>query len=192
MGWFWTSWSDVGIAVARATLAFITVVAFTRITGLRSYAKMSSTDFITTLAIGSVTAATIMSLETSLVASLCALGALFAFQFLSAWSERYDTMERALNNQPVLLMAGRQMLHENMRRVNCTPGDVYGKLREANVAHADQILAVVFETTGEISVIHSDEDTVEFDLAFFAGVKDREKLKSLSERFQPTGSWTLE
>ena len=180
MDWLWTNWHDVGVACARALLAFGMVLIFSRLVGLRSYAKMSSTDFITTLAIGSVTAAIVMNLTTSLVAGAVALGTLYAAQWASAWLERFDSVERVINNQPMLLMVGDEMIDEHLRRVNCTPTDVYGKLREANVTSRDQILAVVFETTGDISVLHGDRDSFRYEPMLFDGIHGHERIR---ERF---------
>lgn len=184
MDWLWTGWSDVGVAVSRAAIAFVAVILLTRLVGLRSYAKMSSSDFIATLAIGSATAAAVMSLGTSLIAGLCAIGGLFALQWLTAYLERFKGFEKMLNNQPVMLMIGHELLHDNIARVNCTPTDVYSKLREANVTHPDQILAVVFETTGDISVLHSENETFRFDPKIFDGIDGSERLRDLGERFQ--------
>ncbi len=52
-------------------------------------------------------------------------------------------------------MAGNRFLDENLRR---TEDDVRAKVREADVQNYDQVLAVVLETTGDISVGHGDAD----------------------------------
>lgn len=38
-----------------------------------------------------------------------------------------------------------------------TESDLRAKLREANVLELSQVQAVVFETTGDIAVLHSDK-----------------------------------
>ncbi len=63
-------------------------------------------------------------------------------------------------------MAGDKMIDDNLRKANVTRADVYGKLREANALNYGQVLAVIFETTGDISVLHSsdpDKATIEPD-----------------------------
>ncbi len=52
-------------------------------------------------------------------------------------------------------MAGNRFLDENLRR---TEDDVRAKVREADVQNYDQVLAVVLETTGDISVVHGDTE----------------------------------
>lgn len=48
------------------------------------------------------------------------------------------------------------MLHDNMRKARVTESDLWSKLREANVLNLNQVRAVVFEATGDISVLHGD------------------------------------
>ena len=45
-----------------------------------------------------------------------------------------------------------------------------GKLREANVLQLSQVKAVIFETTGDISVLHS-EDQIDIDAIIMEDVK---------------------
>ena len=184
MEWLWTNWHDVGVAAARAVCVIIAVLVLTRLTGLRSYAKMSSTDFFTTLAIGSGIAAVILNFSSSLVASLVAIALLFGFQWLSARLERAG-FEGALNNAPVLLMAGERVLEDRLAQVNCTKAGIYAKLREASVTHPDQILAVVFETTGDISVLHSDASPIRYDPAIFDGITGAEALRDTTAQPEP-------
>lgn len=63
-----------------------------------------------------------------------------------------------MDNSPLLLMDGGTILEENLRKARVTEGDLRSKLREANVTSLSQVKAVVFETTGNISVLHKDDD----------------------------------
>ena len=64
-------------------------------------------------------------------------------------------MGRIIDNNPLLLMDGPNILEENLRKARVTKGDLRSKLREANVLQLSQVKAVIFETTGDISVLHS-------------------------------------
>jgi len=63
---------------------------------------------------------------------------------------------QAINNQPILLMDGPTILHENLKKAQLTVADLHSKLREANVLNYRQVKAVVFETTGDVSVLHTN------------------------------------
>lgn len=51
-------------------------------------------------------------------------------------------------------MDGTTILYDNMKAVRVTEGDLRSKLRESNVAKLSDIKAVIFETTGDMVVIH--------------------------------------
>ena len=55
-------------------------------------------------------------------------------------------------------MKKEEILWSNMKKSKVTEGDLRVKLREANVLRLLEVKAVVFETTGDISVLHSSKD----------------------------------
>ncbi len=71
---------------------------------------------------------------------------------------RYNWFRQLIDNQPTLLMDGEVLLKDNMKSVRVTEGDIRSKLRESNVTQLSEIKAVIFETTGDIVVIHKEHD----------------------------------
>ena len=49
-------------------------------------------------------------------------------------------------------------IENNMQKCKVTKSDLKAKLREANVIHLSEVKAVVFESTGDISVLHGSDD----------------------------------
>ncbi len=78
-----------------------------------------------------------------------------------------------IDNRPLLLMVGREMLDDNLRQARVTADDLRSKLREANVLNYDQLRAVVLEQTGDVSVLHGDAD---IDPDLLTDVRDGERL----------------
>ncbi len=155
--WLATSWEAAGLVVLSTVLIFIAVLVATRIAGLRSFSKMSSFDFAMTVAVGSVMATTSLTSTTPVAHGVLALVGLYGFQALIARiREHSDRFSDLVDNTPTLLMAGSTVLHDHLRSVRVTESDVRAKLREANVIDYDDVLAVVLETTGDISVLHGD------------------------------------
>lgn len=126
-----------------------------RIAGLRSLSKMSSFDFLVTVAMGS-TLATVAATSTSLTTGALALVSLLSVQAAVATFRRKSRIGTLVDNEPMLLMSGSTIHEEALSNCRVTRSDVIAKLREANVASMDQVLAVVLETTGDISVLHGD------------------------------------
>ena len=153
------------------------LVLLTRLAGLRSFSKMSSFDFAITVAIGSVVGGSVITRDPPLLQALFALAALFAVKMIVAVLRvRSSHVNRVVDNEPLLLMVGREILSENLVRARLTEGDLWAKLREANVLDLGQIEAVVMESTGDVSVLHRGEGEARLDPELLKGVRDRERF----------------
>lgn len=168
-----TTWTSLWLVIASTLGIFAAVVTYTRIAGLRSFSKMSSFDFAMTVAVGSLMATVALS-NSSLLDGVVALATFYVVQAGVALLRRHHQFSKVVDNQPLVLMAGRRMLSDNLRRARVTGDDVRAKLREANVYNYDTLRAVILETTGDISVVHGDG---ELDLDIFQNVFDNEELE---------------
>lgn len=149
------SWSQLGYVAVSAAAMLAAIVVVVRIVGLRSFSKMSSFDFAITVAMGSILASVAIS-GSSLVDGVAAVAMLLALQTMVSLGRSRWKLSALVDNRPVLLMAGSEMLTENMKRTRVTSDDLRAKLRAANVLDYDQIRFVVFETTGDVSVVTGD------------------------------------
>ena len=84
---------------------------------------------------------------------------------------RMNWFKSVIDNTPILLMRGSKIYNENLRKARVAESDLRAKLREANVSNLDQVRAVVFETTGKISVIHTEDPKTKFDNYLLDDVK---------------------
>ena len=82
--WINTSWMAVWMVVLTTVGIYVSLIALTRIAGLRSFSKMSSFDFAITVAIGSIIASTILAKDPPLLQAMAALAALYALQMAVA------------------------------------------------------------------------------------------------------------
>lgn len=74
-------------------------------------------------------------------------------------------------------MIGEDIQHDQLAKAKMTVSDLHGKLREANVINYSQVRAVIAETTGDVSVLHCDDDSVELSPALLDGVIGAERMK---------------
>lgn len=137
---------------------YCTVILFTRIAGKRSFSKMSSFDFAMTIAIGSIIGSTLLLDSVNLTTGIAGLASVYILQQLVAYLRRFPSFGNIVENKPLYLMKGPKVLEDNLKRARVTKGDLRAKLREANIIRLSQVKAVVFETTGDISVLHAQED----------------------------------
>ncbi|MGB3776066.1 MAG: YetF domain-containing protein [Leeuwenhoekiella sp.] len=161
------------IKVLVSLLAIFTIIIIiTRISGLRTFAKMSSFDFASTIAIGSILATVVMNDGQSIIKGMVALAGIVAFQSIFTLVVRRSKKLRNLfTNNPILLMHSGKILYENLEKTNVGEDDLIAKLREANVIDFDEVLAVVLESTGDMSVLHHSGDK-KLMQKLLQGVKD--------------------
>lgn len=139
---------------------YVVVILYTRIFGKRSFSKMSSFDFAMTVAVGSIIASIILSDSVSFLEGALALLCVYGLQLTAAVLRRYKWFRNMVDNQPTLIMDGEKILYENMKAVRVTEGDLRSKLREANVVKLSEVKAVIFEATGDMVVLHKENDDV--------------------------------
>lgn len=145
-----------GLALGMMALTFVVIQI--RVVGLRSLSKMTSFDFVMTVALGSLVAGAAQASEWSGFAqALLAMVGLFLLQWSAARIRKAsDSFEHAVQNEPVLLMRDGKILQDALKATRVAKSDLYAKLREANVLDMASVRAVVLETTGDVSVLHGD------------------------------------
>ena len=145
--------------VASVLGVFSIIIAITRIFGLRTFAKMSSFDFASTIAVGSVLASVILNSDYSLLKGAVVLVAIIGFQTLFSFLVRkVDVFKKLFTNKPQIIMWNGKILHDKLKKCNVGQDDLIAKLREANVHDFNEVKAAIFESTGDVSVIHNKED----------------------------------
>ncbi|WP_373055769.1 DUF421 domain-containing protein [Zunongwangia sp. H14] len=161
--WFNTRWESIAAIAINAVGIYIAIIILTRISGKRSFSKMSSFDFAITVAIGSMVASTVLSKAVTISQGIAGLCLIYGMQMFVAFLRRFKGVSNAVDNTPLLLMDGREILKENLKKAKVTEGDLRSKLREANVLNLSQVRAVIFEATGDISVLHSQDKNEQFE-----------------------------
>ena len=134
------------------------VVLLVRVVGLRSFSKMTSFDFVMTVAMGSLVAGAAQATELSgFLQAMVAMPGLFFLQYVAARIRKdSDTFENAISNDPILLMRDGEINERALQQTRVSRDDLLAKLREANVLDFSEVRAVVLENTGDISVLHGD------------------------------------
>lgn len=170
--WIVTSAGSLAGVLLSAACIYLAVIVFTRLSGLRSFSKMSSFDFAMTVAVGSLIASAITTKNPPLFQAIIALAALYILQIaVAVMRQKSSFLKNLADNQPLLLMDGSEMLNENMKKARVTPDDLLAKLRESNITRLSQVKAVVMETTGDISVLHHENEQHQLEKTLMKGVR---------------------
>ena len=87
---------------------------------------------------------------------ILALAVLFLLRLFVARYRRHG-LTKAVDNSPLMLMDGPEILPEYLERAKITEADLLQSLRQKGITRLDQIQAVVMERDGSISVLKSGE-----------------------------------
>jgi len=161
--------TDGRILVSSAGI-MIGIILCIRLNGLRSLSKMSSFDFAVTVAIGSVLGATVLSDSPSMLDGTIAIAGLLLMQRVFGIGRVHLGLSRWVDNTPRILMRATEIDNRALRDTRVTQEDLFAKLREANVVRLEQVHAVILESTGDISVLHSDGNS-ELEQIVLSGVQ---------------------
>ena len=170
---FGASWSELAAIAVSAVAVYVAVIVLTRLAGVRALAKMSSFDFAATVAVGSTVASTALG-SSPLANGVVALAMLYGLQYAVATLRRRGLLGGVVDNEPILLMAGPEVLEGNLRHARVSRSELWSQLRMAGVHSREQVYAVVMETTGDMSVLRNGQP---FDPELLDGVRGVEVLR---------------
>lgn len=160
--WITTTWSTVLTVFLSTVLIYIVLILLTRFAGLRSFSKLSSFDFAVTIAIGAVIGGAIIAPDPPVLQAITAAASLFVLQILVNYiRSRIPFITKTVDNEPYLLMKGSQILEHNLKKARITQKEIRHELRQSNVTNLSQVIAVVLETNGEVSVLHHRDENCE-------------------------------
>ncbi len=149
----WPTWSAILVAVPIAYAGLLVVL---RISGKRTLSKLTAYGLTVTVAFGSLLASVIVSRSIPLGDGMLAFALLAGLQWtVGWWSTRSGVVARIVTAQPVLLACHGRIDETALRRERLRNEDVRSAVRSAGHASLHDVLAVVLETDGSLSVIRT-------------------------------------
>ncbi|WP_251805109.1 MULTISPECIES: YetF domain-containing protein [Antarcticibacterium] len=116
-----------------------------------------------------VIGAIIIALSATLAQGIVGVALIFLSWYFLKISRRNKNFTLP-GKRAILLMKDSKIFQENLSKVNLTEKDLRMKIQKLNLPAENKILAVVWERTGELSVLHSDKET-EVDEQILEGVE---------------------
>lgn len=156
---FWHGFEQIFRIFVVGIFAYIGIIIFIRITGLRTLARMSTFDFIIIAAIGASFGRILTAGEVSVSEALTAFMFLIFVQYsISLLEFRSAPFFRALSLQPTLLFFRGQYLKDSMNKQRIRKEDILAAARKHSINNLSHIEAIVLESDGTLSVIKKSSD----------------------------------
>ncbi|WP_126974778.1 DUF421 domain-containing protein [Frigidibacter oleivorans] len=150
-------WEGIVRTLAVGLLAYIALVAFLRISGKRTLAKLNAFDLVVTVALGSTLSAILLQESIALAEGATALALLIAMQyvvtFISVRSRRFAELVRA---EPALLVRDGTFCRETMKRERITEDEAMSAVRASGGSRLSQVASLILESDGTLSAVFRD------------------------------------
>lgn len=146
-------WSDIWRTLLVGVLAYAGLVAFLRISGKRTLAKLNAFDLVVTVALGSTLSAILLQESVALAEGLVAFATLILLQYAVTWSSvRWQGFARAVRSEPTMLVHEGAPVEGALRRQRITTEELESAVR-ANGGHTlGDARTIVLESDGTLSV----------------------------------------
>lgn len=147
-------WQALGLTLARGAVAYAVVIAYIRVSGNRTLAKMRAFDFLVTIALGTLLGSTIVSDGVPLWEGLAAMALLILLQYgVARASVASPTFNRIVTNDSILLFRDGAYDEKAMGRARVTRDEVLSAVRGAGMRDESGVLEVWLEVNGDLSVV---------------------------------------
>lgn len=148
-------------------MAYLSLVVILRVSGKRTLTKMNAFDFIVTIALGSILASIITSKDITIAQGLTAFFVLVIMQYIfTKLSVKSQAFSSLIKSQPALLYYNGEFLTQNMDKERVLEIEVRQAARSSGKDDMSEVMAVVLETDGSISVISNQSDEPSLDRLF--------------------------
>ncbi|GAB3271696.1 DUF421 domain-containing protein [Arthrobacter pigmenti] len=166
---------EAALVVISAVGMYFTFLILIRLLGQRVLASMSSFDLAAIIALGSIAGRSILGYTPTLTAGVIGVGTLLAMQAITGRIRQSRRGSAIVSNRPLLLMAGREVMADNLHRAHMVEDELHAKLRQAGVRTTSEVACVVLESTGAVSVLRRGEL---IDPQLLGNVEDASRIPS--------------
>lgn len=154
---FFQGWQGIVRTLLVGTLAYATLVAFIRIAGKRSLAKLNAFDLVVTVALGSILASILLQESIALAEGATAIGLLLILQYAVTYgSVRSPGFATLIRSEPSLLARDGMFCDTTMRQARLTRDEVMSAIRNAGATDISDAAFVILEADGSLSVSLKD------------------------------------
>ena len=161
--WFFDGWQPLFKTALVGIAIYVSLVVLLRVSGKRTLSKMNAFDFVITVALGSILAATLTGSSMTYARGMTAFALLVGLQYLVTWlAVRSDSFADLIKGDPTILYYKGRYFREAMLRERVPEGEILNAIRQSGQGAPAEIAAVLLESNGELIVMNevADDQTV--------------------------------
>lgn len=138
----------------RAVGAFAAVIFITRMVGKSEVGRLTVTDFVNGIVIGSIAATLVIELNEPAGYYTFGLFIFMVLTIISQWAGmKYRPLHKILNDDPTVVVHNGKILEGNMHKMRYTVDDLTSQLRQQGAFNITDVEFAVAEPNGQLSVL---------------------------------------
>lgn len=148
---------DIPELLLRITLGFFVLFTLTRIMGSKEISQMTFFNFVSAIAIGSISASLVIFSDVSIRNGLIALVGWAIFTLLSGYADiKSHRLRKITTGDPQIVIREGKIMEDTLRKTRLDLEELRAMLREKNVFSIKDVDYAIFETDGKLSVLKND------------------------------------
>lgn len=158
---FFTDFQTILRITIIGILAYILVIFIIRTAGKRSLSQMNAFDFVVTITLGSIIANILINQNLALFEGIYAFILIIFLQFITtSLSVKSDKFKEFIKSEPQLLFYKGEYYKKAMNKERIVTDEILQAIRSEGHGSLEDVLAVVLETDGQLSVLsHTDDES---------------------------------
>ncbi|WP_077623019.1 DUF421 domain-containing protein [Sediminibacillus massiliensis] len=144
--------------LGRIAIGFIVLFVLTRIMGRKEISQMTFFNFVSAIAVGSITANLVVNQNLSIRNGVIALVGWTAFTLLMGFMDMKSKKARkVLTGDPIMVIKEGKIVESALAKCRLDLDSLKAMLRRNNVFSLNEVDYATFETNGKLSVMKKDE-----------------------------------
>lgn len=150
-------WQELAMTAVRASVIYAFLLVVLRLLGKRTVGGSTAFDFMVALILGEVVDEPIYG-DVPMTQALLVIVVIAAWHYANSWlSYRSIRFDHLAGGTPTVLVRDGQIQRDGMRREHVNEEELHTLLRLQQVDDIREVKAATLETTGELSVIKTEE-----------------------------------
>lgn len=150
----------MAIIIVRCILIYLVALLVIRVMGKRQIAQMQPFELVITLIIADLATIPMSDISIPLINGIIPLLVLCLLHFLITYiSCKSVRMRKIFNGKPLIMINPDGIVEDAISKVNITINDIVSTCRNAGYPNVEDVLYVIMETSGSISVIPKNDSS---------------------------------
>lgn len=144
--------------ILRSSLAFLVLLALTRLMGKKHISQLTFFDYITGISIGSIAAVVSIDKSVNIVDGLVGLAVWAGLTILLGYiSLAPGPVRKIIDGEPTVVIQNGRILERNMKRMYYNMDDLLMQLRNEGVFEVGEVEFAIMEPNGKLSVLKKSQ-----------------------------------